>query len=229
MFAVAAGPTTLSGYSGWVVLIAVGSVIILSGVVIIIGRYWLAGAKAPRKGSVAGNAHTTPAQTTAPNDADATLVRSWIAISLVAGLLIFCAVAFSINDSSLRSTLFGGLIASVGAAVAFYFSAKGADQARQDILSAALGTVEVPNLVKMSVTAAREAISKTPLQLVLNNPNAHVSDTVTEQSPHAGTEVRNGSKVSVTTEPPAPAPGPNPAAPAPGAPVNPAPAAPKGP
>lgn len=33
--------------------------------------------------------------------------------------------------------LFGGLIANVGAAVAFYFSSKAADQARSDILNAA--------------------------------------------------------------------------------------------
>lgn len=73
-----------------------------------------------------------------PNSGAGSVVRSWIAISLVMGLLVFCATAFLINDASLRSTLFGGLIASVGAAVAFYFSSKGADQARADILNAAV-------------------------------------------------------------------------------------------
>jgi len=34
-----------------------------------------------------------------------------------------------VDDPTLRSTLFGGLIASVGAAVAFYFSSKTTDQA----------------------------------------------------------------------------------------------------
>jgi hypothetical protein len=34
--------------------------------------------------------------------------------------------------------LYGGLIASVGAAIAFYFSSKGADQARADVLTAAV-------------------------------------------------------------------------------------------
>jgi Putative Ig domain len=66
------------------------------------------------------------------------VIRSWIAISLVMGLLVFCATAFLIDDASLRSTLYGGLIASVGAAIAFYFSSKGADQARADVLSAAV-------------------------------------------------------------------------------------------
>jgi hypothetical protein len=79
------------------------------------------------------------AEVTASGDGDpGSVVRSWIAISLVMGLLVFCATAFLIDDPSLRSTLYGGLIASVGAAVAFYFSSKGADQARSDILNATL-------------------------------------------------------------------------------------------
>ena len=64
------------------------------------------------------------------------VVRSWIALALVAGLVLFCAVTFAINDPNLRSTVFGGLTTSVGAAIAFYFSSKSSDQARQDILDA---------------------------------------------------------------------------------------------
>ena len=64
------------------------------------------------------------------------LSRSWIAISLVLGLLAFCAAAFLITDTTLRSTLFGGLIASAGAAIAFYFSSSAADKTRADILKA---------------------------------------------------------------------------------------------
>ena len=55
---------------------------------------------------------------------DKSVIRSWIAMTLVFGLLIFCATAFVVGDSALRSTLFGGLVASVGAAVACYFSSK---------------------------------------------------------------------------------------------------------
>lgn len=76
----------------------------------------------------------------------ATLIRSWIAIASVFGLLLFCAVAFAIDDQWLRSTLIGEVVASAGAAVAFYFSSKSSDQARSDILSAAFGTAEVPTL-----------------------------------------------------------------------------------
>ena len=66
----------------------------------------------------------------------ASVIRSWIAISLVIGLLIFCAATLLGNDTSLQSILFGGLIASTGAAIAFYFSSQGADKARADILNA---------------------------------------------------------------------------------------------
>jgi hypothetical protein len=48
----------------------------------------------------------------------------------------------------------------------------------------------------MDVTAARDAISKTPLQLVLNNPNANAVGKVSPQAPAARTNVRNGSTPS---------------------------------
>lgn len=67
----------------------------------------------------------------------ASLIRSWIAISLVIGSMVFCAASLFGNNSSLQSTLFGGLIASTGAAIAFYFSSQQANQARADILNAA--------------------------------------------------------------------------------------------
>jgi hypothetical protein len=67
----------------------------------------------------------------------ASLIRSWIAISLVIGLLVFCAATLLGNNMPLQSTLFGGLIASTGAAVAFYFSSRQADQARADMLNMA--------------------------------------------------------------------------------------------
>jgi putative Ig domain-containing protein len=65
------------------------------------------------------------------------VIRSWIAVALVLGLLVFCGASFMISDAKLRSTLFGGLIASAGSAVAYYFSSRAADQARADILTTA--------------------------------------------------------------------------------------------
>ncbi len=201
MRAVTGTSTTLSGYGGWVVLIAVGAMIILSGVVIVGGRYFLTGsARGGRGASDAGS--DTGGRAGGVLEADSMVVRSWIAIALVGGLLIFCAVAFAIDDPSLRSTLFGGLIASVGAAVAFYFSAKNADQARKDILTAALGTAEVPELEGLTVAQAQAAIAKTPLQLVVSTQHAQTTDVVVDQNPAPNTDVRNGSRVLVGTKAP---------------------------
>jgi hypothetical protein len=201
MPAAQASPSTLNGYGGWVVLIAVGLMIILSGAVIVGGRYWLSGSSGAARGSSPSDG-TQPSRPASVLDPDSMVIRSWIAIALVGGLLIFCAVAFAVDDPSLRSTLFGGLIASVGAAVAFYFSAKGADQARKDILTAALGTAEVPKLEGLTVAQAQAAISKTPLQLVVSTQHAATNDVVIDQSPAPNTDVRNGSKVLVDTRAP---------------------------
>jgi hypothetical protein len=111
-----ASPTpTLTTHGTLILWLVVGG-IIAAGIVIIWGRNLM-------KSGQGGQA--------------ASLVRSWIAISLIIGLLVFCAASLLGNDPPLQSTLFGGLIASTGAAIAFYFSSKGADQARADILNAA--------------------------------------------------------------------------------------------
>lgn len=113
------GATTIS-FSHTLLLLGIVVVgMLLAGIVVIVGR--------ARVGD-----DTTSAES------GGSIIRSWIAISLVMGLLVFCAAAFLVEESSLRSTLFGGLIASVSAAVAFYFSSKSADQARSDILKAAV-------------------------------------------------------------------------------------------
>jgi hypothetical protein len=107
--------TTLTPHAGDLVLWLVVVGIIAVGLIIYIARKWLKGSQ---------------------DDQAATFIRSWIAVSLVLGLLIFCAAVLVSTNTSLQSTLFGGLIASTGAAVAFYFSSKSADQARADILNA---------------------------------------------------------------------------------------------
>jgi hypothetical protein len=182
--------SSLSAIPGWVVLVTIASVILLSGVVVILGRYWLENKK-PSTNEVQG-----PGQA---NDSDGTLVRSWIAISLVGGLLVFCAVALSLGDSTLQSTLFGGLVASVGGAVAFYFSSKSAEQARQDVLSVAQVTVSVPSLRGKTIGEAQAEMATMPLLLVINGPSAKPTNMVIDQSPAAGSSVRSGSQVSITT------------------------------
>jgi len=82
-------------------------------------------------------------------------------------------------------------------AVAFYFSSKSSDQARSDILSAALGLVEVPNLVGMTVAQAKAAMATTPLSLRIDPSTAADTTTVQSQSPAANSSVRAGGVVLI--------------------------------
>jgi len=143
----------------------------------------------------------TKAQPTdqSPQGGDQDFIRSWIAIVLVIGLIAFCAFAFAINDTSLRSTLIGGLIASVGSALAFYFSSKAADKARQDIVhasrAAASGTNLVPDLTGMTVDEAKHTLGMTSFSLVV----ASSAGTVVEsQDPAASSSAPRGSSIIVT-------------------------------
>jgi hypothetical protein len=180
--------STLSNGDATAMLVVIGVVVVLTGLIVLLGRWVL-----------------TPKD--APPDEAPSLIRSWIAISLVSGLLFFCAASFLVSDSTLRSTLFGGLIGAVGTAVAFYFSSNAAAQARRDVLNAALGTVEVPDLVGIpagskTLGQAQEAMSQKSLQLQFSPSSATPAYKVTTQSPAAGTKVRSGSTVTVTTEAP---------------------------
>ena len=89
-------PTTLTWNQTIVVLAFAAGVVVIAGLVVVLGRSVIKG-----------------------TDPDQSFVRSWIALTLVAGLVLFCAVTFAISNTSLQSTLFGALTASAGAAVAF--------------------------------------------------------------------------------------------------------------
>lgn len=197
--------TTLSPVAGWVVVVIIAAVIILAGLVVILGRSMLDPSVLKAKAmSRNGGAPLTSGDTKSDSGNDsASLIRSWIAISLVSGLLICCAVAFSLSDDTIASTLFGGLVASTGSAIAFYFSSKTADQARQDVITASQSTsqVVVPTLVHMAVADAQVEMSKMPLQLIIAQPaaGAAVGLTVVSQTPVAGSNVPSGSQVTITT------------------------------
>ena len=124
-----------------------------------------------------------------------------MAISLVGGLLIFAAASFWFDDTTLRSTLIGGVVANAGAAVAFYFASKASDQARRDILNAAHpATVVVPDLVGKDLQEAESAIAKFPLTLVALPPEPVAGAKVTSQQPLAETPAQAGSTVAVMLE-----------------------------
>lgn len=194
-FAATAGTTGTLSHSDFILVLALTLAgVLLSGLVVILGRSVLS----PKTSS----ATTSSSGQDGDGGPAATLIRSWIAIALVFGLLLFCAVAFAIDDTSLRSTLIGGLVASAGAAIAFYFSSKSSDQARSDILSAAFGTAEVPNLVDMTLAQAKTAMASTALSLRVDPSTADDTWIVKSQTPEANAIVRIGTTAAVTAAKP---------------------------
>jgi hypothetical protein len=126
------------------------------------------------------------------------IVRSWLALTLVIGLVLFCGVALFLSDTNLRSVLIGGLAASTGTAIAFYFSSKASDQARQDILNATFGTETVPDLKGSTKDEAMRRLGQTSLQLVVDPSSPTAQDaTVNSQMPPKDSQVRKGSPVTV--------------------------------
>jgi PASTA domain len=154
------------------------------GILVIIGRRWLSGTPASQNAAAAGGG-------------DSDFIRSWIAITLVIGLFFFCAISFAMSNAALRSTLLGGLIASVGSAIAFYFSTKSADKARQDMATAAAGTETVPNLLGKTVNDAAQALGKTNFRLT-EKAGAAKDGIVSEQFPPANSDAPKGSAVLIS-------------------------------
>ncbi len=149
----------------------------------------------------------TAARKFIPDPTGGSILRSWLAIGLVLGLLMFCAITFAVNDATLRSTLLGGLTASVGAVLAFYFSAKSGEQARQDLmeshkdaLAAAVGVDQVPDLIGKTQTGAAATMSLMTLVMQVDpaKPPASGTATITEQTPKAGVTVPKGSTITVS-------------------------------
>jgi hypothetical protein len=171
--------------------------VLLAGVVIAGGRRVLATPPTQRSGR---REHTSMQET----GEDATLVRSWLAISLVGGLLIFVALSFWIDDTGLRSALIGGLVANAGAAVAFYFASKSSDQARRDILSASLPMTIVPDLIGKTISKVNEAIAATSLRVQASPATADPEAQVVSQQPLANQSATPGSVIAVTLAGPVP-------------------------
>ncbi len=139
-------------------------------------------------------------------ETDQSLVRSRLALTLVIGLVLFCGVALFLNDTNLRSVLIGGLTASAGTAIAFYFSSKSADQAPQDILKVTFGTGTVPDLKGCTREKALGQLGQTSLQLVVDPASSTAADaTVVSQIPLKNSQVLKGSQVVVKLDNAAPA------------------------
>jgi PASTA domain len=166
--------------------------VLLGGIVAAFGRSLLEGSFKSRSGSgpdKGGTGRATP---------DRTFMRSWLALALVGGLLIFAAVSFQLDDTALRSSLLGGVIASAGAATAFYFASKSSDQARQDILNASVPTVTAPSLIGKTKAEVNAALAGAPLYLDALPTTASDTWTAVSQYPQPNQQTPSGSRVNVT-------------------------------
>ncbi|MDQ1747219.1 MAG: hypothetical protein QOD07_1482, partial [Frankiaceae bacterium] len=127
------------------------------------------------------------------------LIRSWLAIALVLGLLLFTVFSFHLSDTSLSNTLVGATAASAGSVVAFYFASKASDQARQDILGAISPTVSVPDVTGQSKATATSNLQHARLGLSEASGSATGDDArVQSQKPLPNTRVQPGTTVEVT-------------------------------
>ncbi len=188
--------THLGPAAAYVTLGLIVGFILFGGLVIILGRSTL-------EGSFTARAKGPDEESSGAARPDRTFIRSWLAIVLVGGLLIFAAVSFQLDDTALRSSLTGGVIASAGAAAAFYFASKSSDQARQDILNAALATVTVPSLAGKTSAEVNATLAGVPLYLVAAPADAPATWIAESQDPLANQQVPMGSRIKVTFAAPA--------------------------
>jgi cytochrome bd-type quinol oxidase subunit 2 len=134
--------------------------------------------------------------------ASSSMMRSWLAIALVMGLLLFTVFSFGVEDESLRSTLIGAVAASAGSVIAFYFASKSADQARQDILSSVFPTVSVPDLTGQSKDTAQANLLHAQLAMTIGAGSSEATEaTVKTQAPAAHSQARPGSSVELNLQP----------------------------
>jgi hypothetical protein len=133
---------------------------------------------------------------------DKTLIRSWLSVVLVSGMLLFAAGSFFVDDTNLRGVLMGGVIASAGTATAFYFASKASAETQKNLLSAVFDgpmAFDLPNLVGMSVGQARGVAAALRLSFDTDPQGAPDGSVVSASKPQSGTSVRPGDSVVVTT------------------------------
>jgi uncharacterized repeat protein (TIGR01451 family) len=122
------------------------------------------------------------------------VVRAWIAVSLVAGVLIITAATLGGNDTGLQNVLIGSMVAGSGSAVAFYFATKSAESANAAVLKAAgIASAEAKALLLSKVAD--------PTQI----PGATAGNTITYhfRVTNSGKEPLTGVHISDSLAPPA--------------------------
>ncbi|GIH97936.1 hypothetical protein Psi01_85660 [Planobispora siamensis] len=127
-----------------------------------------------------------------------------LALVLVGSLVLVTGAAMSGSNTQLANLLVGGVVASAAGAVSFYFASRGAEEARKDMLHAALGTEMVPDLKGHKVAEAQAIISAMSLKLALPTPAPAADDKISNQDPSPGTSVPRGAAVTIETRNPVP-------------------------
>jgi hypothetical protein len=170
---------------GWVL----GAVVVLflgSGIVVLLARWLLEGRSTGQEPSPGGK----------------TLIRSWMSVVLVAGLLLFAATSFFVENADLQSLLMGGVLASTGTATAFYFASKASEETQKNLLNAAFKSpmeFELPELKGLSIGEARRVSRALKLTLEPDPAGAPDAAPVTDTKPAAGSAVKPGDTVTATT------------------------------
>jgi hypothetical protein len=183
--------THLSPGAAWATLALIAGFVLAAGVVTAFGRARL-------EGSFKARSRSGPGQGSADQAPDRTFLRSWLAIALVGGLLIFSAVSFQLDDPALRNSLLGAVIASTGAATAFYFAARSSDQARRDMLTASVPATVAPALLGRTRSEVNAAIAGTPLSLDASPPTGPGDWIAVAQDPPPNQQIPAGSRLRVT-------------------------------
>lgn len=128
------------------------------------------------------------------------IVRSALALILVTSLALLAAVVHFDDANAEHQTLLLGAVATLASAVvAFYFSSRSADAARKDLLSAvSVGPqVSVPDLVGMTVSAAKSRMSASNMSLTLPQEVSEAA-VIATQNPPPGEVVSPGRTITVT-------------------------------
>jgi hypothetical protein len=127
------------------------------------------------------------------------VIRSWLVLVLTGGLLLFVVAGFTIDDTTIRTTLVGALAANVGSAIAFYFASKSTAETVAALAANAAPAISVPDLTGKTVAEALTLLGSTALSLGVNaaTPNA-TTNRVETQTPAALASVPSGSSIVVT-------------------------------
>lgn len=169
------GTALPSGLESWVLVAIVGAAMLIAMVALLIYG-WI----------VRANGHQE----------SNSVVRAWIAVSLVAGVLILTAATLGGNDQGLQNVLIGSMVAASGSAVAFYFATKSAETANAAVLKAA-------GIAAETAKTSTLLLSKTADPTQITGPAEGNTITFHFKVTNGGKEALTGVHISDSLAPPA--------------------------